>query len=109
MQDQRDGEGCHVGDAGGPWRCMKIIVFSSSQLMISYFIHPRRKTIKFNIFIQIMSNLLYDLSLVRSAAERHDGNSALAEGGDEAEGDIVEGDTKLNLHCTHITKKLLII
>ena len=88
---------------------MKIIVFSCSQLMISYFIHPRRKTIKFNIFNQIMSNLFYDLSVVRSAAERRDGDSAMAEGGDEAEDDIVEGDTKLNLNCTHITKKLLII
>ena len=66
--------------------------------------------INFSIFISIMPSLLFPKCFVRSAVERRDGDSALAEGGDEAEGDIVEGDTsKLNLHCTHITKKLLII
>ena len=54
----------------------------------------------------IMSIVLFPKYFVRSAAERRDGDSALAEGGDEAEGNIVEGDTKLNLKCTYITQKL---
>ena len=56
-----------------------------------------------------MPSLLFPKCFVRSAVERRDGDSALAEGGDEAEGDIVEGYTKLDLNCTYITKKLLII
>ena len=40
-----------------------------------------------------MSIVLFPKYFVRSAAERRDGDSALAEGGDEAEGDIVDGVT----------------
>ena len=62
--------------------------------------------LKCSVFMWIMSIVLFPKYFVRSAAERRDGDSAVAEGGDEAEGDIVEGETKLNLHCTYLTKKL---